>query len=101
MAKDNRKTLAAAVGAAFIVSASATPVLYAGENPFQMSDLGSGYQVADAHKEGGCGGDVEKEGKDKEGKCGEGKDKEGSCGEESEEKAAGEGKCGEGKCGDS
>ena len=105
MAKNNSKTLAAAVGAAFLTTAALAPVASAAENPFQLSELKSGYQVADAH-EGKCGGDkAEGEGKcgegkaDAEGKCGEGKaDAEGKCGE-GKAKGDGEGKCGEAKCG--
>lgn len=102
MAKQTSKPLAAAVGAAFLASVAIAPVVSAAENPFQMTELSSGYKVADAH-EGKCGGEkAEKEGAcgekaDKEGACGESKaEKEGSCGEEKTDK---EGKCGEGKCG--
>jgi len=73
--------------------------LQAGENPFAIQSLSSGYQVADHHEkgtdgkcgEGKCGAEM----KDKEGKCGE-KMKDGKCGAESKMK---DGKCGEGKCG--
>ena len=100
-----KKPLAIALGAAFITSLATAPVANAAENPFAMSELSSGYMVAEM-AEGKCG-----EGKmDKEGKCGEGKmDKEGKCGEgkcggdkagaEGGDKAKAEGKCGEGKCG--
>jgi uncharacterized low-complexity protein len=103
-----KKPLAIALGAAFVTSLAAAPVANAAENPFAMSELSSGYQVAEMaegkmDKEGKCG-----EGKmDKEGKCGEGKmDKEGKCGgdkaaAEGGDKAKAEGKCGEGKCGGS
>jgi uncharacterized low-complexity protein len=103
--KSTKKPLAIALGAAFITSLAGTPVANAAENPFAMSELSSGYMVAEM-AEGKCG-----EGKmDKEGKCGEGKmDKEGKCGEgkgdgdkagaEGGDKAKAEGKCGEGKCG--
>ncbi|MGM0564078.1 MAG: hypothetical protein ACQES2_07085 [Pseudomonadota bacterium] len=67
------------------------------ENPFGISEMSSGYQVAGNH-EGKCGEGKCGENKDhkaeKEGKCGEGK-----CGEKKERKADKEGKCGEGKCG--
>lgn len=73
--------------------------LQAGENPFAIQSLSSGYQVADHHekgKDGKCGeGKCGAEMKDKEGKCGE-KMKDGKCGAESKMK---DGKCGEGKCG--
>ncbi len=69
----SKKTLiAAAVGTAFVAGMSAAPVVSAADNPFALSSLTSGYQVADA-------------GKPMEGKCGA--------------KKAAEGKCGEGKCG--
>ena len=78
------KPLSIAVGAALAASTFTMTAANAEENPFEINSLTSGYMVADAHKEGGCG-----EGKCGEGKCGEGKGKaEGSCGE---------GKCGEGK----
>ena len=86
--------LAIAIGAAFVTSLAGIPVANAAENPFAMSDLSSGYVVAEM-EEGKCG----------EGKCGEGMsgDKakaEGKCGEGmSGDKAKAEGKCGEGKCG--
>jgi uncharacterized low-complexity protein len=69
------KPLSIALGAAFVASLAGTSVANAAENPFSMTELSSGYMVADSH----------------EGKCGEGK-----CGGE---KKAKEGKCGEGKCG--
>lgn len=108
MAKQTSKTLAAAVGAAFLAGAALSPLVSAGENPFQLTELSSGYKVADAHEgkcgEGKCGeGKGDKEGKCGEGKCGEGKgDKEGKCGEGKcgEGKGESEGKCGEGKCGE-
>jgi uncharacterized low-complexity protein len=108
--KSTKKPLAIALGAAFVTSLAATPVANAAENPFAMSELSSGYMVAEMAEgkcgEGKCGGEKTKaegkcgEGKmDKEGKCGEGKmDKEGKCGEGKMDK---EGKCGEGKCGGS
>ncbi len=92
MAKKNLviNPVAAAVGAAFISSLTVSGVALADENPFELTDLESGYMLADGHKgdEGKCGeGKCGEEGD--EGKCGEGK-----CGEEGDE-----GKCGEGKCG--
>ena len=92
------KPLSIALGATFAASLAASNVAIAapaGDNPFAMNDLGSGYmQVADNH-EGKCGEGKKKEGKCGEGKCGEGKKKEGKCGEGKKK----EGKCGEGKCG--
>jgi len=89
------KPVAVALGAAFVTSLAGASVANAAENPFGMTELSSGYMVAEGDmKEGKCG-----EGKtEKEGKCGEGKmKKEGKCGEGKMKK---EGKCGEGKCGE-
>ena len=85
------KPLSIALGAAFVASLAGTSVANAADNPFSMTELSSGYMVADS-KEGKCGeGKCGGEKKAEEGKCGEGK-----CGGE---KKAKEGKCGEGKCG--
>ena len=108
MSKKNMKPVATAIGAA-MAGALTIGTANAAENPFGLSDIGSGYtQLASSH-EGKCGGEM----KDKEGKCGEGKcggdkkDAEGKCGGDkmgAEGKCGGEmkdkeGKCGEGKCG--
>jgi uncharacterized low-complexity protein len=81
--KSTIKPLALAAGAAFITSLASTTVANAAENPFAMSELSSGYMVADAAEgkcgEGKCGGEKKAT---EEGKCGEGMKKEG------------EGKCG-------
>lgn len=89
MATKTSKSLSAA-GAALLACAALSPAALAADNPFQMTELPAGYQLADAHG-----------GKDGEGKCGEGKCGEGKCGEEGDPgaKADSEGKCGEGKCG--
>ena len=104
--KTTLKPLAVAAGAALATSLAATPAANAADNPFALSELSSGYMVAESAEgkcgEGKCGG--EKKAADTEGKCGEGKcggekkaaDAEGKCGGEKKE---GEGKCGEGKCG--
>ena len=107
--KSVMKPLSVALGAAFVTSLAGTSVANAAENPFSMSELSSGYMVADNHEgkcgEGKCGGKKEEEGKCGEGKCGgdkakaeEGKCGEGKCGGTKDTK---EGKCGEGKCGGS
>ena len=118
-----KKPLAVALGAVFVTSLAGIPVANAAENPFAMSDLSSGYVVAEMEEgkakaegkcgEGKCGGDkTKKEGKCGEGKCGGDKAKsmtEGKCGgdkaeamaTEGADKAKKEGKCGEGKCGGS
>jgi len=92
------KPLAIALGATFVTSLAGTTIANAAENPFSMTELPSGYMVADK-AEGKCG-----EGKCGEGKCGSGeqKAKEGKCGEGKcgEGKSGKEGKCGEGKCGE-
>lgn len=97
----SKKTLiAAAAGSAFVAGLTAAPVASAAENPFALSGLSSGYQVADSHsaktqtktqtetkaQEGKCGGKTEADMKAKEGKCGN-------------EAKMKDGKCGEGKCG--
>src|SRR5690606_29105993 len=86
MSKQAFKPLASAAGAAFVASLAMSSLALAAENPFQASELSSGYQLAQAEKDG-------------EGKCGEGKCGEGM-GAEGDAKAACEGKCGEGKCGE-
>ena len=90
-----------AAGGAIMAALSSPIIAQAETNPFGMSDLGSGYMVADMKSaegkcgEGKCGGDKKAKASG-EGKCGEGK-----CGDDKKAKASGEGKCGEGKCGDS
>jgi uncharacterized low-complexity protein len=94
--KSNTSLVLAASAIALSIGAT---TLQAGENPFAIKSLSSGYQVADHHEkgtdgkcgEGKCGAEM----KDKEGKCGD-KMKDGKCGAESKMK---DGKCGEGKCG--
>ena len=85
------KPVAAAVGVAFI-SSLAISAAVADDNPFDATDLDTGYMVAGSHGDGGEGSCGEGEGScgEGEGSCGEG---EGSCGE-------GEGSCGEGSCGE-
>ncbi len=75
--KFTMKPLAAAIGSVVVASLASIATASADQNPFGMTQLSSGYMVADAHGEGKCG----------EGKCG-GKKPEGKCGE---------GKCGESK----
>ena len=83
------KPVAVALGAAFVTSLAGTSIANAAENPFGMTELSSGYMVAEGDmKEGKCGGEKKET---KEGKCGEGK----------MDKSKKEGKCGEGKCGGS
>ena len=82
--------LALALGAAFATSLAGASVANAAQNPFAMSQLSSGYMVADSHEgkcgEGKCGGSKDsksKEGSCGEGKCGGSKGKEGMCGMDS------------------
>ena len=102
--KTTLKPLAIAAGAAFATTLAAALPANAADNPFAMSELSSGYMVAEMG-EGKCGAEkkAEKEGKCGEGKCGAEKkmEKEGKCGEGkgAEKKMEKEGKCGEGKCG--
>ena len=79
----NKSTLSLVVGSAFIATAALSPVANAAGDPFQISKLESGYQLAQ--------GDT----KQKDGKCGEAK-----CGADKKatEKKK-DGKCGEAKCG--
>lgn len=101
---NRHKTLALAVSSAFALSIAATPIS-AAENPFALTTLSSGYQVADHHEKdaegkcgaGKCGASMKEttEGKCSaekahEGKCGGNKDTEGSCGADK----AHEGACG-------
>ena len=100
--KTTMKPIAVALGAVFVASLAGTSIANAAENPFGMSELSSGYMVADS-KEGKCGGSMDKSKMKKEGKCG-GADKskmkkEGKCGGADKSKMKKEGKCGEGKCG--
>ena len=85
-----KSLLATAAGSAFVASMAAAPIALAAENPFALSGLTTGYQVADNHAakpmEGKCGAKKETEMKAKDGKCGSAAKMK-------------EGKCGEGKCG--
>jgi len=85
------KPVAAAVGVAFVSSLAFSSTAVADDNPFEATDLDSGYMLA--------GGDKGEEGKCGEGKCGGDKGEEGSCGDDKAEGKGEEGKCGEGKCG--
>ncbi len=92
MKKQNFVSLA--VGSAF-AAVALTPVASAADNPFSVTKLQAGYQLAQAdtkQKDGKCG----------EAKCGADKKKDASCGGN---KKAGEAKCGadkkkDGKCGE-
>jgi uncharacterized low-complexity protein len=77
------KPLAALIGSALAASLVSMPAANADENPFSMTQLSSGYMIADA-----------------EGKCGEKKTEEGNCGEKkAHEGDSGESKHHEGSCG--
>lgn len=99
------KPVALAVGAALAgtFALSGAAVADGADNPFEISNLSSGYMLGAG--EGSCGGD--KEDKGAEGSCGEGscgesgeKEGEGACGEKKGEGSCGE-KKGEGSCGES
>ena len=81
------RPIAAAIGASFLAM-SVIPIASAGENPFSITELSAGYDLASADKSGA-------EGKCGEGKCGGGNDVSAAKSEKAE------GKCGEGKCGGS
>ena len=104
--KHTLKPMASALGATLAATVFASTA-QADVNPFGISEISSGYEVAEAEGkcgEGKCGeGKSKAEGKCGEGKCGEGKSEaEGKCGEGKcgEGKSESEGKCGEGKCGE-
>ena len=96
----SKKTLiATAVGSAFVASMAAAPIASAAENPFALSGLSSGYQVAAAHgaKPMESKGD---ETKAEAGKTTAEKAKDDKATEmKPTDKKMPEGKCGEGKCG--
>ncbi|MGF1547882.1 MAG: low-complexity protein [Thiotrichales bacterium] len=117
--KNTLSPFALALGASLVGMSVAS----AQANPFSLTDLGNGYQIADTQAgdkkaDGKCGGAKKADGKCGEGKCGgdakkavEGKCGEGKCGGDAKKamegkcggdaKKAVEGKCGEGKCGGS
>lgn len=106
-----KKTTLSLAGAAFAAASSFAPLASAADNPFGMTKLDSGYQLAQADKkadgkcgEGKCGGAMKAESKKKDGKCGEGKcgtsmsgdkkpaddkKKDGSCGGKKQDGACG------------
>jgi len=93
--KSSAKSLALAVGGAFVLSVG-TASFAAGENPFAIKSLSSGYQVAEADTTkmkdgkcgtGKCGANKKKATKAVEGKC----SAEGNC--SAEMKKAHDGKC--------
>ena len=92
--KRTLKSVAAVLGTTFAVALAASPIANAADNPFSLTEISTGYMVAD-QAEGKCG----------EGKCGEAKakDKKESEGKsrvaKDGDKKSDEGKCGEGKCG--
>lgn len=102
----NKKNISLTLGGALASGLlSAAPAIQAGENPFAMSSINTGQQVAEAAAkgaEGGCSGKMG-EGKCGEGKCGAGKMEdtkatEGKCGAKMPE-AGCSGKITEGSCG--
>ncbi|KVW92776.1 hypothetical protein [Thiobacillus denitrificans] len=96
----SRKSLiAAAVGTAFVASMTAAPIASAAGNPFALSGLTTGYQVADNHAEMKPTDKKMPEGKCGEGKCGATKKDAKATEMKPSDKKMPEGKCGEGKCG--
>lgn len=93
-----KSLIAGAVGSAFVASMAAAPLVSAAENPFALSGLSSGYQVADHHGAKPMSGESKaapaSADKMKDGKCGAttGKAADGKCG-------ANAGKAADGKCG--
>ncbi len=91
----SKKTLiAAAVGTAFVASMAAAPIASAAENPFALSGLSSGYQVADNHGEMKPADKTMPEGKCGEGKCGATKKDAKAAEMKPTDKKMPEGKCG-------
>ncbi len=87
--KRTLKPVAAALGTTFVIALTAFPVAKAADNPFSLTEISSGYMVADK-AEGKCGEGKAKDKKESEGKSLDAKDGD---------KKSDEGKCGEGKCG--
>ncbi|MBK7899593.1 MAG: hypothetical protein IPJ99_09715 [Betaproteobacteria bacterium] len=93
-----KTTLSLAVGTAFAATALLAPIAHAADNPFSLTKLDSGYQLAaadDKAKDGKCGEAKCGADKKKDAKCGADKKKDGSCGGDKKK----DGKCGEAKCG--
>ena len=85
MSNKTIKPISIALGAVFATTLAASNIANASEtgaNPFAMTNIEGGYQVA---KDGKCGGNMS-DPKQMKGKCGDSMKKS-------------EGKCGEGKCG--
>lgn len=94
--------LSAAIGASLLAS-TLSPLAAADSNPFALSELTAGYQLAQSEAATPAEGKGGEKKADTEGKCGDKKtDAEGKCGDM---KAGAEGTCGdmkagaEGKCG--
>ena len=71
-----KKTLAVALGSALLIGLSNTPA-QAGENPFSLQELSSGYQLTQNHAADSFSTAIVK---GKDGKCGESKCGQGKCG---------------------
>jgi len=96
----SKKTLiATAVGSAFVASMAAAPLASAAGNPFALSGLSSGYQLADNQGEMKPTDKKMPEGKCGEGKCGATRKDAKATEMKPTDKKMPEGKCGEGKCG--
>ncbi len=72
--KRTLKPIAAAIGTTFVIALAASPIANAANNPFSLTEISSGYMIADKAEgkcgEGKCGGDKTKDKKEAEGKCG-------------------------------
>ena len=98
------KPVAAAVGVAFVSSLAFSSIVVADDNPFESTDLDTGYMMAGGDKgeegkcgEGKCGGDEGEEGTDQEGEEDTDQEGEEDTDEEGEEDTDHEGE--EGSCG--
>ncbi|MBP6035291.1 MAG: hypothetical protein KA603_04055, partial [Azonexus sp.] len=69
----SKSAITLAIGSAFLATATLAPIAHAADNPFSLTKLDSGYQLAaadDKAKDGKCG----------EAKCGADKKKDAKCG---------------------
>lgn len=104
--KHTSKPVSLAVGAAFVASMAASPVVQADVNPFAATALSGGYMLAEKGSEARCGANktpAEAEcganKKAREAECGANKKaREAECGA-NKAKTVKEAKCGEAKCG--
>ena len=100
--KSNLKPLAIALGTAFVTTLATTPAANATENPFAMTNLSSGYMVAD-NAQGSCGAGKTEAGQSETTEAAtqasEDQSEEGQGGAAEAAPKTKEGQCGEAKCG--